>query len=122
MNKKTDNISHGKPSAGLNPLKASQLSDSAKIRTDIEETKFRLKEIAEKWKGINTVHGFLKDFQLFSGVYSGAAVGRGMPRRELSKKGVRAGQAEGAVTGWSMATDRHDGVCLTTLDGAEGHG
>ena len=40
MNKKSDNISHGKPSAGLNPLKASQPSDSAKIRTDVEETKF----------------------------------------------------------------------------------
>lgn len=25
MNKKSDNISHGKPSAGLNPLNASQL-------------------------------------------------------------------------------------------------
>ena len=61
MDKKSDNISHGKPSAGLNPLKASQSSDSAKIRTDIEETKFRLKKLADKWTGVNTVHGFLTD-------------------------------------------------------------
>ena len=38
MNKKSDNISHGTLFAGLNPLKASQPSDTAKIRTDIEET------------------------------------------------------------------------------------
>lgn len=35
----SDNISYGKPSAGLNPLKASQLPDDAKIRTDVEITK-----------------------------------------------------------------------------------
>ena len=61
MNKKSDNISHGKPSAGLNPLKASQPSDSAKVRTDIEETKFSLTALAEKWKGVNSVFGFLTD-------------------------------------------------------------
>ena len=61
MNKKSDNISHGKPSAGLNPLKASQPSDSAKVRTDIEETKSRLTALAEKWKGVNSVYGFLTD-------------------------------------------------------------
>lgn len=55
MNKKSDNISHGKPSAGLNPLNASQPSDSAKIRTDVEETKSRLIALAEKWKGVNSV-------------------------------------------------------------------
>lgn len=61
MNKKSDNISHGKPSAGLNPLNASQPSDSAKIRTDVEETKSRLIALAEKWKGVNSVYGFLTD-------------------------------------------------------------
>lgn len=61
MSKKSDNISHGKPSAGLNPLKASQPSDSAKIRTDVEETKSRLTALAEKWKGVNSVYGFLTD-------------------------------------------------------------
>ena len=61
MGNKSDNISHGKPSAGLNPLKASQSSDFAKVRTDIEETKFRLKELANKWMGINSVRGFLTD-------------------------------------------------------------
>ena len=59
--KKLDNISHGKPSAGLNPLKASQSSDSAKVRTDIEETKSRLKDLANNWRGINSVRGFLTD-------------------------------------------------------------
>lgn len=61
MNKKSDNISHGKPSAGLNPLNASQPSDSAKIRTDVEETKSRLIALAEKWKGVNSVYVFLTD-------------------------------------------------------------
>lgn len=61
MNKKSDNISHGKPSAGLNPLNASQPSDSANIRTDVEETKSRLIALAEKWKGVNSVYGFLTD-------------------------------------------------------------
>ena len=61
MNKKSDNISHGKPSAGLNPLNASQPSDPAKIRTDVEETKSRLIALAEKWKGVNSVYGFLTD-------------------------------------------------------------
>ena len=60
-------------------------------------------------------------------------MGRGMHRRELSKKGGRAGPAEGAVSGLSLirvrtcsrpvqATDAHCGTCSTTLDGAEGHG
>ncbi len=55
-------------------------------------------------------------------------MGRGMPRRELAKKGERGGLAEGAVTVWDMngdrtcsgpvhGTDRHDGVCLTTVTG-----
>lgn len=61
MDKKSDNISHGKPSAGLNPLKASQSSDFAKVRTDIEETKSRLKDLANNWRGINSVRGFLTD-------------------------------------------------------------
>lgn len=61
MSKKSNNISHGKPSAGLNPLNASQPSDSAKIRTDVEETKSRLIALAEKWKGVNSVYGFLTD-------------------------------------------------------------
>ncbi len=61
MNKLSDNISHGKPSAGLNPLKASQLSDAANIQTSTEEAKERLKTLAERWKGINDVKGFLKD-------------------------------------------------------------
>lgn len=56
-----DNISHGKPSAGLNPLIASQLSSSAKIRTDVEETKSRLINLSKKWMGVNKVDGFLSD-------------------------------------------------------------
>ena len=59
--KKSDNISYGKPSAGLNPLKASQSSDIAKLRTDIEETKSRLAVLAEKWRDVNKVYGFLTE-------------------------------------------------------------
>jgi hypothetical protein len=68
MTKKLDNISYGKPSAGPNPLKASQSSNVAKIRTDVEETKFRLKNLAKKWKGINSVKGFLTDLWIAIGV------------------------------------------------------
>ena len=70
MSKKSDNISHGKPSAGLNPLKASQSSDDAKLRTDIEETKSRLKALAEEWMGVNSVRGFLTDLWLALGIYN----------------------------------------------------
>ncbi|MBO4434392.1 MAG: hypothetical protein J5769_02935 [Bacteroidales bacterium] len=61
MRKKSDNISHGKPSAGINPLKASQSSDSAKVRTKVEITKNKLRNLGEKWKGVNSVYGFLSD-------------------------------------------------------------
>lgn len=61
MSKLSDNISHGKPSAGLNPLIASQSSDTTNIQSSTEEAKERLKNLAEKWKGINDVKGFLKD-------------------------------------------------------------
>ena len=68
MRKKSDNISHGKPSAGLNPLKASQSSDIAKIRTNVEETKKQLKDLADKWSGINSVRGFLTELWKALGV------------------------------------------------------
>ena len=65
---KSDNISHGKPSAGLNPLKASQSSDSAKISTNVEITKTKLKDLADKWKGINSVCGFLTELWITLGI------------------------------------------------------
>ena len=68
MNDKLDNISYGKPSAGLNPLKASQSSSAANIRTDIEETKSRLKILAERWRGINSVRGFLTELWFAMGL------------------------------------------------------
>ena len=37
--KKSDDISHGKPSAGLNPLKAYQPSDIAKMGNNVGESK-----------------------------------------------------------------------------------
>jgi hypothetical protein len=58
---KLNDISYGKPSAGLTPLKASQSFNPANIRTNIEETKNRLSDLAEKWKGVNSVKGFLTD-------------------------------------------------------------
>lgn len=58
---KLNDISYGKPSAGLTPLKASQSFNPTNIRTNIEETKNRLSDLAEKWKGINSVKGFLTD-------------------------------------------------------------
>ena len=60
MNKKSDNISHGKPSAGLNPLKASQPSDTAKIRTDVEETKSRLTALTENGRELIVCMDFLR--------------------------------------------------------------
>ena len=68
MDKKLDNISHGKPSAELNSLKASQSSNSANVRTDIEETKHKLNTLAEKWKGVNSVKGFLTDLWIALGI------------------------------------------------------
>lgn len=61
MNRLSDNISHGKPSAGLNPLMASQSSDTTNIQNSTEEAKERLRTLVEKWKGVNDVKGFLKD-------------------------------------------------------------
>jgi hypothetical protein len=58
---KLNDISYGKPSAGLTPLKASQSFNPTNIRTNIEETKNRLSDLAEKWKGVNSVKGFLTD-------------------------------------------------------------
>lgn len=61
MRKKLDNISHGKPSAEPSSLKASQLSNTANIRTDVEKTKQNLKVVADKYMGQNSVRGFLTD-------------------------------------------------------------
>ncbi|MBR5925527.1 MAG: hypothetical protein IKZ60_08685 [Bacteroidales bacterium] len=66
--KKLDNISYGKPVRGTNPLKASQLSNAAKLRTDIEETKQKLNNLAIKWMGINSVYGFLTDLWIALGM------------------------------------------------------
>lgn len=63
-----DNISHGKPSAEPSSLKASQSSNSANIRTDVEETKQKLNVLAEKWKGVNSVKGFLTELWAALGI------------------------------------------------------
>lgn len=68
MRKKLDNISHGKPSAEPSSLKASQSSNSANIRTDVEETKQKLNVLAEKWKGVNSVKGFLTELWAALGI------------------------------------------------------
>ena len=68
MRKKLDNISHGNPSAEPSSLKSSQSSNSANIRTDVEETKQKLNVLAEKWKGVNSVKGFLTELWAALGI------------------------------------------------------
>lgn len=68
MNKKSNNIPHGNPSSRPNPLKTFQPSNSAKIRTDVEETIARLNALAKKWEGVNSVRGFLKDLWAALGI------------------------------------------------------
>jgi len=59
--KKLDGISHGKTVRSTTPLKASQPSNGTNIRKDIEPTKENLRNLAERWKGVNQVHGFLSE-------------------------------------------------------------
>lgn len=60
-NKKLDGISHGKTVRRTTPLKASQPSNAAKVRKDIEPTKQKLRNLADRWKGVNKVRGFLTE-------------------------------------------------------------
>jgi hypothetical protein len=60
-NKKLDGISHGKTVRRTTPLKASQPSNAAKVRKDIEPTKEKLRNLADRWKGVNKVRGFLTE-------------------------------------------------------------
>lgn len=57
--KKLSGISHGKPVRRTTPLKAYQPLNETKIRTDIESTKQKLFQLANKVKGYNQVEGFL---------------------------------------------------------------
>ena len=75
--KKLDNISYGKPVRGTTPLIASQLSNAAKIRTDIEETKQKLLNLALKWIGVNSVYGFLSDLWVALGMDSSESQQKG---------------------------------------------
>jgi hypothetical protein len=60
-NKKLDGISHCKTVRRTTPLKASQPSNAAKVRKDIEPTKEKLRNLADRWKGVNKVRGFLTE-------------------------------------------------------------
>ena len=66
--KKLNGISHGKTVRRTTPLIASQPSNVAKIRKDVETTKQKLKNLAERWKGVNQVRGFLTELWSALGV------------------------------------------------------
>ena len=68
--KKLDGISHGKTVRRTTPLKASQPSNGTNIRKDIEPTKENLRNLAERWKGVNQVHGFLSELWNALGIAS----------------------------------------------------
>lgn len=69
-NKKLDGISHGKTVRRTTPLIASQPSNNAKIRKDIEPTKQKLIKLAKRWEGVNKVRGFLSELWDALGIYT----------------------------------------------------
>lgn len=56
-NKKLDGISHGKAVRRTTPLIASQPSNNTYVYKDIETTKLKLKNLAERWVGVNKIRG-----------------------------------------------------------------
>lgn len=84
--KKTDRIFHGKPVRGTTPLITSHLSDTAKIRTDIEETRRKLLSLSEQVKGINQVKGFLRLLWEALGIDKSVNVKGGSPSRYAAFK------------------------------------
>lgn len=60
-NKKLDGISHGKAVRRTTPLIASQPSNNTNVYKDIETTKLKLRNLAERWIGVNKIKGFLTE-------------------------------------------------------------
>lgn len=77
QNKKLGDISHGITVRRNNPLIAYQSPNAANIRKDVEETKYKLKNLAKKYEGVNQVKGFLTDLWDALGV---AATAKGQQR------------------------------------------
>ena len=60
-NKKLDGISHGKAVRRTTPLIASQPSNNTNVYKDIETTKSKLRNLANRWMGVNKIRGFLTE-------------------------------------------------------------